>query len=127
MKCLLDAHTVLWLTGNVPRLSEKAKSAILDPTNKKFVSIASAWEIAIKISVGKLKIDGGVMEFFRMVDENGFIFLPIKKEHVEHIQTLPLHHRDPFDRMLVAIAASEGMSLITADENIHLYDISWVW
>ena len=127
MKCLLDAHTVLWLTGNAPRLSEKAKSTIFDPTNKKFVSIVSAWEIAIKISVGKLKIDGGVMEFFRMVDENGFIFLPIKKEHVKHTQTLPLHHRDPFDRMLVAIAASEGMSLITADENIRLYDISWIW
>ena len=67
MKCLLDAHTVLWLTGNVPRLSQKAKNAIFDPANKKFVSIASAWEIAIKISVGKLKIDGGVVEFFRMV------------------------------------------------------------
>ena len=127
MKCLLDAHTVLWLTGNAPRLSEKAKSAIFDPTNRKFVSIVSAWEVAIKLSIGKLKIDGGVVEFFRMVDENGFIFLPIKKEHIEHIQTLPLHHRDPFDRMLVAIAASEGMSLITADENIHLYDISWIW
>ena len=127
MKCLLDAHTVLWLSENAPQLSEKAKSAIFDPTNKKFVSIVSAWEIAIKISVGKLKIDGGVAEFFRMVDENGFIFLPLKKEHVEHIQTLPLHHRDPFDRMLIAIAASEDMSLITADENIHLYDISWVW
>jgi PIN domain nuclease of toxin-antitoxin system len=127
MEYILDTHTVLWLARNAPQLSDKAKQAIFDQESNKFVSIASAWEIAVKVSIGKFILDGGVAEFFRMVDENGFTLLPIKKEHLEITQTLPFFHRDPFDRLLIATAVSENMGLISADENIHLYDVNWIW
>jgi PIN domain nuclease of toxin-antitoxin system len=127
MDYILDTHTVLWLAGNAPQLSDNAKQKIFDQTSKKFVSIASAWEIAIKSSIGKLVLDGGVTEFFRMVSENGFVLLPIGKEHLKATQILPFFHRDPFDRLLIATAISEGMGLVSADENIHLYDVNWIW
>jgi PIN domain nuclease of toxin-antitoxin system len=127
MSCILDTHTVLWLAGDVPRLSDEAKRVIFDLENEKYVSIASAWEVAIKISIGKLDLDGGVAEFFRMVDENGFTFLPIEKKHVVSLQTLPFRHRDPFDRLLVATAMAEGMPLLTADQNIRLYEVPCIW
>ena len=74
-----------------------------------------------------MHLDGGVSEFFKIVYENGFELLPIKVEHVKQVETLPFIHRDPFDRMLVASALSEGMNLITADTNIHQYNVSCVW
>jgi PIN domain nuclease of toxin-antitoxin system len=83
MKNLLDTHTVMWLAVNSPKLSERAKQAIFAPENESFVSIASAWEVAIKIGKGKLQLDGGVTEFFRIIDENGFKITPDQKELCE--------------------------------------------
>lgn len=125
MKYLLDTHIVLWIAENSSRLSGKVKHIILD-SSEKYVSIASVWEVAIKISTGKITLEGGVADFFRMIDANGFTLLPIKREYIEYIQNLTFHHRDPFDRLLVATTACERMSLITADENIRLYDISCI-
>jgi PIN domain nuclease of toxin-antitoxin system len=125
VKYLLDTHIVFWIAENSPNLSTKVKRIILD-SSEKYVSIVSAWEVAIKISTGKLTLNGGVVEFFRMIDENGFTLLPVKQRYIEYIQTLAFHHRDPFDRLLVATAAIERMSLITVDKNIYLYDISCI-
>jgi PIN domain nuclease of toxin-antitoxin system len=127
MKYLLDTHTVLWFFDRVEKLSETALGAILESANKKYVNIVSAWELAIKISLGKLTFDGGVENFFKNINENGFELLPIKEEHLKQVEILPLLHRDPFDRMLIASAVSENMSLITADTDIHQYNIPCVW
>ena len=124
---LLDTHTVLWAAANSPMLSRAAKSAILDESAEKYVSIVSAWEVAIKLGSGKLRLDGGLPEFFRMIDDNGFLELEVDRKYLGQIARLPDRHRDPFDRLLVATAITEGLTLLTADRNIHEYDVAWVW
>ncbi|MDR1686090.1 MAG: type II toxin-antitoxin system VapC family toxin [Desulfovibrio sp.] len=123
----MDTHVVLWFLGDAAKLSEAALNVILDPASEKYVSIVSAWEAAVKISLGKLRFDGGAADFFRVVEENGFTILPVKRKHVELVETLPFHRRDPFDRMLVAAAASESMNFVTSDANIRLYGVDCVW
>ena len=124
---LLDTHAVLWVAANSPMLSRAAKSAILDESAEKYVSIVSAWEVAIKLGSGKLRLDGGLPEFFRMIDDNGFLELEVDRKYLGQIARLPDRHRDPFDRLLVATAITEGLTLLTADRNIHEYDVAWVW
>ncbi|MDR2788187.1 MAG: type II toxin-antitoxin system VapC family toxin [Candidatus Accumulibacter sp.] len=126
MNFLLDTHVVLWLAVNSEKLSEAARVAIFDAASKKYVSIVSAWEVAIKLSVQKLQLEGGVAEFFRIVESNGFGLLPLTQAEIERVETLPWRHRDPFDRLLVATAQTHGMTLITADENIPKYDVSHI-
>lgn len=127
MKCLLDTHTTLWFFDNVEKLSKKVYNAILDPKNEKYVSIASVWELAIKISIGKLTFEGGVDNFIYTIEDNGFELFPLKADHVSQVAKLPFIHRDPFDRILVSTAMCEEMSLLTSDANIQKYDVSWVW
>ena len=127
MRYLLDTHSILWFFDHIEKLSGRILGTILEPANKKYVSIVSAWELAIKTSLGKLTFEGGVENFFILIEENGFELLPIKEEHIKLVETLPFIHRDPFDRMLIASAISEGMNLITADLNIHKYNVSWLW
>ena len=127
MKYLLDTHAILWFFDSLEKLSKKAFDAIIDPNTEKYVSIVTAWELAIKISLGKMKFDGGVNNFFNKIEENGFELLPIKEEHLRQVEILPFLHRDPFDRLLIASAVSEGMNLITADTNIHQYNTPWIW
>ncbi|MDR0456033.1 MAG: type II toxin-antitoxin system VapC family toxin [Treponema sp.] len=124
MKVLLDTHIVLWFLGDVEKLSKTTFAAIIEPANKKYISIVSAWELAIKINLGKLAFEGGIGHFFTMVEENGFELLSVKEDHIKHLETLPLHHRDPFDRLLLATAISEQMTFITADKNIAQYNVS---
>jgi PIN domain nuclease of toxin-antitoxin system len=94
---------------------------------KNYVSIVSAWELAIKIGKGKLVFEGGTELFFRTIGEYGFGLLSIKPKHVKIIETLPRLHGDPFDRILIASAMSDGMCLLTDDENIQKYDVPWLW
>ncbi|MCL2772890.1 MAG: type II toxin-antitoxin system VapC family toxin [Oscillospiraceae bacterium] len=127
IKYLLDTHVVLWVAENSPSLSEKAKSAILDTSAEKYVSIASAWEVAIKLGTTKLDFTGGLPEFYKMIDSNGFMTLPIERKYLINLQSLPNYHKDPFDRLIVSTAIAEDMTLITVDENIHRYDLSLLW
>jgi len=127
MNFLLDTHTVLWLAENSPQLSQRARETILGHESKNFISIASAWEIAIKNSVGKFTVTNGVTEFYKMVESNGFIWLPIKQDHIVKVESLPFHHRDPFDRLLVAAAICDDLAIITADRNIPAYGVPCVW
>ncbi|MCL2181783.1 MAG: type II toxin-antitoxin system VapC family toxin [Treponema sp.] len=124
---LLDTHTAIWFFNGNDSLSEIAKKTIIDTSNIKYLSIASAWELAIKIGIGKLEFKGGVEGFIRLAENNGFIVLPIKTDHLCALDTLPMIHRDPFDRLLVATALAERMTLITVDDNIAQYDVSQVW
>ena len=105
MRLLLDTHTLLWFALNDPSLSGTAMNLILDPAHEKFVSPASYWEIAIKISVGKYSLAVPYEDFFRAaIDDNGFRHLPIEPRHTAALTTLPYHHRDPFDRLIAATA-----------------------
>ena len=127
MKYLLDTHTVLWLTSNPDFLTGKVKDEILNPQNIKYVSIASAWELAIKMNIGKFRLNGGISEFYKMVEDNGFVWLNLKKDYISILQNLEHHHKDPFDRLLISTAISEQMTIISADENIRLYNVNWIW
>ena len=127
MKYLLDTHVILWLATNSPLLSETVKRAILDNNNEKDVSIVSAWEVAIKLGTQKLQLDGGLAEFFRMIDVNGFLLLGIEREYLQYVQTLAFFHKDPFDRLLIATANVENLTLISIDDNIQKYDVNWIW
>ena len=127
MKYILDTHIVLWLTSNPDLLTDKAKKEILSSKNTMYVSIASAWELAIKINIGKFRLDGGIAEFYKMVEHNGFKWLNVEKDYISTLQNLELLHRDPFDRLLISTAISEKMSIITADNNIQKYNVKWLW
>ena len=126
MKYLLDTHVVLWVAQNSPLLTDKVKTIILDKHTEKYVSIASAWEVAIKLGTHKLSLKGGLPEFFRMIDKNGFFTLSIEREYLRLIPKLPDHHKDPFDRLIITTAIAEDMTLITADENLYKYAITCV-
>ncbi|MDR0448100.1 MAG: type II toxin-antitoxin system VapC family toxin [Treponema sp.] len=89
MKCLLDTHTVLWFLGDPEKLSRTALGAIIEPANKNYISIVSAWELAIKISLGKLNFEDGIENFFRIIEKNGFEMLPIKEEYFKSLKALP--------------------------------------
>jgi len=128
MKLLLDTHTALWWVNEHDKLSSKANVLLSDDSHSLYISIVSAWEVAIKASLGKLyEFDGGVKAFLAEMEDNPVVFLPVEKQYVAMVEALPFHHRDPFDRLLVATAKVEGMTILTADENIHQYDVPWVW
>lgn len=118
MKLLLDTHALLWFVAGAPMLSVRARAAIEDPANDVLVSVASAWEVAIKVSIGKLTVEApSVGDFFEeQMAENGFGFLPIDPRHTFRAAALPLHHRDPFDRLLVAQALEESLPLVTREQ-----------
>jgi len=124
---LLDTHVAIWFLNGDSALSQTAKQVILSPSNRKYLSVASPWELAIKISLKKLDFDGKAADFISLAENNGFVILPIKPSHLTVLETLPLIHRDPFDRLLVATAISEKMSFISADKNVAQYNVSLIW
>ena len=128
MKYLLDTHTALWFVNEHEKLPIEVKKILLDNTNLFYISIASAWEIAIKTSIGKLtEFKSGVKAFLAKIENSPIEILPISPRYIETTETLPFIHRDPFDRLLVAAAKTDGFTILTADENIQKYDVSWIW
>ena len=124
---LLDTHAAMWFLNGDNSISETAKSIILDLSNDKCVSIVSAWEIAIKIGLGKLDFNGRATGFIELAQSNGFAVLPIKAAHLGALESLPLLRRDPFDRLLAATALAERMTLVTRDRNIARYAAPKIW
>jgi PIN domain nuclease of toxin-antitoxin system len=128
MKYLLDTHVLLWHFKGDKRLSTKVQEEVLFHLDQQiYISMASLWEVAIKISIGKLDFLSDLTRLHRCIVDNEFKILVIKKKHVESLLKLPFIHRDPFDRLLIATTKAEEMTIITADENIHKYDVAWVW
>jgi len=128
MSCyLLDTHTAIWFFNGDESLSETANDIIQDLSNDIYISITSAWELAIKIGIGKLDFAGKAAGFIRLAENNEITIIPIMPSHLTVLETLPTIHRDPFDRLLVATAVCEQMTLITADANIARYDVSHIW
>ncbi len=130
MNLLLDTHAWLWFVLGDPQLSSAARAHILDPGNIKFVSPASYWEISIKISLKKYALNAPYQQFMRQaIVGNGFRFLHISPRHTEQVSTLPLlpHHRDPFDRLLIAQALVERMDMVSSDGNFATYGVHVLW
>ena len=116
MTLLLDTHTLLWFLTNDPKLSPRARGAIEDVANETHVSAASLWEVAIKSALGKLTLPASYADIFpRQLETNGFALLPITPTHCATLLTLPFHHRYPLDRLLLAQAKTEGLTLVTDD------------
>ena len=118
MRLLLDTHLLLWWLGNTPELGKEAKRLIADSGNTIFVSTVTLWEMWLKVSVGKLRIPSDIEARIR---EEGFELLPLSAAHARRVATLPWHHRDPFDRMLVSQAEEERLVLLTADSSMNAY------
>ena len=128
MNLLLDTHAFLWWVAASGELSRKARSAIGSARNECFVSVASGWEIAIEVSLGRLRIDGALDRFLpEQLAANGFQPLAIDLKHAARVATLPFHHRDPFDRLLVAQALEEDLAVVTADPVFATYGVNRVW
>jgi PIN domain nuclease of toxin-antitoxin system len=130
VRLLLDTHAFLWFVAGDASLATAARTAIADPGNQAFVSIASAWEVAIKVSLGKLTVDAStVREFFdEQMGANGFTYLPIDPPHVFRVADLPFHHRDPFDRLIIAQALEESMTLVTREgAAFGPYGVTLLW
>jgi PIN domain nuclease of toxin-antitoxin system len=127
MKYLLDTHVAKWALEDKSKLSDTAKAIIDDVSVHLCVSIVSAWEIAIKISVGKLDFTGDSALFLEKLRQFGVEILRIEGLHIQYLETLPFIHRDPFDRVLIATAKMEGLTILTADENIRKYDVLTAW
>jgi PIN domain nuclease of toxin-antitoxin system len=128
MRLLLDTHTALWWINEYEKVSPKAKAMLLNKEHKLHLSVASAWEVAVKASIGKFRSpSSGVRAFLTKMEEMPISLLPIMQRHLETLEALPFIHRDPFDRLLVAAAKAEGMTILSADGNIQKYDVPTVW
>lgn len=124
MRFLLDTQVFLWWIADDPRLSEKARGTIRNAENRLFLSAASGWEIVIKAGLGRIKLSQKPQGFVaRQLSANAIESLPIQMSHALHTHALPLHHRDPFDRMIVAQAQLEKMTVISSDPQIARYDV----
>ena len=120
-RLLLDTHAFVWALSDVKRLRESARAAIVDPRNDVFVSAVTAWEITVKREKGRLRAPPDLAS---AVEERRFTHLPLTFHHAEHAGKLPVHHRDPFDRFLIAQAQLEGLTLVTRDSRIRQYEVS---
>jgi len=128
MKVLLDTHAFLWLITDEDRLSENARQTFLNTENSLFFSAASLWEICIKKSLGKISLmDGWFQTIQKEIQINTIQWLPIEMTHCAEVTELPFHHRDPFDRMLIAQAIVEEMKLLSRDSRLADYAIELIW
>jgi len=128
MKFLLDTHVFLWMAAEPEKISEKARVCIMNADNTLYLSIVSLWEMQIKTQLGKLALDVPLDELWRRQQiEADILLLPTREEHVWELGNLPQLHRDPFDRLLIAQAQYENLSLISADDIIARYETGVVW
>jgi PIN domain nuclease of toxin-antitoxin system len=128
VRVLLDTHVFLWWNESNPQLSKKARLILADPANTLVLSVASAWEIALKAQAGKLRIPEDAATYVpTRAAYYGMEILPIHLAHALALQSLPLHHRDPFDRMLVIQSQIEKLAILTADPAIRSYAVNTIW
>ena len=128
MRVLVDTHTFIWDLLGDHRSSRKAKHMLSSDTDELVFSLVSLWEIAIKIKTGKLNTIGSSVAYLRdEMNAYGMELLPIRYEHILQLESLPHHHSDPFDRLLIAQAATESLPILTADETFKQYDVKVIW
>ena len=128
MKALLDTHALLWFVADHPSLSKEAKVVMGNHETELILSVGSCWELALKHSLGKLEL-AKPFEAFRPaeIEKNAIGLLPITLGHLTKLVTLPLHHRDPFDRLLAAQALSKGLPLVSGDAAFDAYGVQRIW
>jgi len=128
VRLLVDTHVILWWADDEARLSAPALKLMRDGHNELIWSMASSWEIAVKLAAGKLELGRPVQRFFAdLLVEHGMEILPIDHEHCVRLAELPLHHRDPFDRMLVVQAQQARIPILSADQKLTKYDVEVIW
>lgn len=128
LRLLLDTHVFLWWVNDAPELTEAARLAITDANNLCCLSVASCWEMAIKSSLGKLRLARPLERFIpEQLSANGFELLNIELRHTTKLEKLPFHHRDPFDRLLIAQAISEKLKIVSADSVFSKYKVKLLW
>lgn len=128
MKVLLDSHALLWFVWDHPKLSPKARDLMVDSQNDLLFSMGSLWEIAIKVSIGKLALAGPYEVFMKQViTTNHITILPVTVRHTATVASLPFHHRDPFDRLLIAQAMVEQVPIICGDTAFDAYPVTRLW
>jgi PIN domain nuclease of toxin-antitoxin system len=126
MKILIDTHVLLWGLQNEEKLSRKVQALL--PAADVWVSVASLWEIVTKVQAGKLALPAPVSDYLTAkLTQNGVSVLPISFDHVKRLESLPLHHRDPFDRLLIAQSIEEGWPIVTADPLFARYPVDVIW
>ena len=126
MNLLLDTHTFIWSYDEQHKLSRRALQEMSDTSNALFLSVASIWEIQIKIQTGKFK-DPTADVISEQQQINGIQILPVQLVHALYLENLPLHHKDPFDRLLISQAFVENMTLVSADANFGKYQVNLLW
>lgn len=128
MNVLLDTHALLWFLEDAPALSNRARELIEDEENVCLVSMATGWELAIKVTLGKLQTPIPLRYLFtEELERLHFTVLPIEARHLHRLLALPIHHRDPFDRMLIAQALNENLTVVGNDEAFDAYGIQRLW
>jgi PIN domain nuclease of toxin-antitoxin system len=127
MKYLLDTHAIIWYFEDSPRLPHNIAELIDNPEINICVCSISLWEIAIKVSLGKLELRVSLDEIFYNIKDGDYDVLQIENEYLQRLSSLPFLHKDPFDRLLIASAIAEDLTIITADENIQKYNVKWTW
>jgi PIN domain nuclease of toxin-antitoxin system len=128
MRLLIDTHTFLWFVTNDPLLSAAALALLVDPGNEILLSPASFWEVAIKVSIGKYPMTVPFDRFFTEgIEGNDMVILPLEIRHASVLSSLPMHHKDPFDRMIVAQAIVENLPIVSIDEALDAYGITRLW
>lgn len=128
MRLLVDTHAMLWWLRDDSRLSRRARAILEDGGNELLWSLASSWEIAVKIRSGKLELDRSLERLYaELVTEQGVVLLPVSHDHCARVADLPLHHRDPFDRMLVVQAQHARVPVLTADPKLGAYEVQLLW
>lgn len=127
-RLLLDTCAFLWLIKGEPTLPERVQALVADPDNEVALSVVSAWEIAVKHGLGKLDLPQAAQPFVQHNRErHGIATLPLEEAALAHLERLPAHHRDPFDRLLICQAIAEGMALLTPDPLIQRYPVRTLW
>jgi PIN domain nuclease of toxin-antitoxin system len=127
MKLLLDTHTFIWFINGDKSLPAKTKKTIANLENSCFISIASIWEIAIKLSLKKLKLKSGFDKIAEFINENDIEILPVSFNHLQQLMELEFHHRGPFDRIIIAQSITEQLTVLTKDDNFKLYPVKIMW
>lgn len=127
MRLLLDTHTLLWFYGGDDVLPANLSQMIQSPATTCFISITSLWEITIKVSLGKLELNTPISELFDFLERNQFWVIPIEFNHLLELQRLPNHHKDPFDRLIIAQALAENLAVATKDSFFSHYGLTIQW
>lgn len=128
MKILIDTQSIIWFAENNPQLTKTARAAIEDANNTCYVSMASFWEMSIKMNLGKLAVNGlSLAEFMDEVAQNDIETLGIQRPHILENERLPLFHRDPFDRLIIAQAITHVMPIVSSDDAFDAYPIKRIW